>query len=140
MGDSMISDDVKNLLRDFIESFEQLEIVLLLQRKRGQNVTPDEVANELNLSPDTADAALEELCRVGLAELLIEGGARRYRCRQGAANLDAILHALAEAYEEQRLDVIKLMNKNAIERVRTSAMRAFADAFFVGGGGKKKDG
>jgi DNA-binding transcriptional ArsR family regulator len=140
MDDGMIPEDVTNLLRGYIESFEQLEIMLLLHRTRAESSTTDAVASALNLSPDAAATALEKLSRVGLAELLIDGGTRRYRCRQGVADLEATLHKLAEVYEENRLDVIKLMNKNAIERVRTSAMRAFSDAFFVGGGGKKKDG
>jgi hypothetical protein len=136
----MISEDVKALLRDHIESFEQLEILLLLHRRRGDTWTPDSAASELNLDPDAAATALEDLCRGGIAEVSGEGGARRYQYRQGTPTMEATIHALAEGYDEHRLEVIKLMNKNAIERVRTSAMRAFADAFFVGGGGKKSDG
>ncbi len=138
----MISDDVKALLRDHIESFEQLEILLLLHRRRGDTWTPDSVARALsmNMDPDDAATALEDLCRSSLVDVRVDGAGRSYRYRQGAPNLEATIHALSEGYEEHRLEVIKLMNKNAIERVRTSAMRTFADAFFVGVGGKKKDG
>lgn len=138
----MISEDVKALLRDHIESFEQLEILLLLHRRPGDTWTPDSVARELsmNMDPDDAEAALDDLYRRSLAYVRGDGAERLYQYRQGAPNLEATIHALSEGYEEHRLEVIKLMNKNAIERVRTSAMRTFADAFFVGGGGKKKDG
>ena len=54
--------------------------------------------------------------------------------------LDEAIGNLAESYDENRLEVINLMNTNAIERVRTSAMRAFANSFLLGGGGKKNDG
>jgi hypothetical protein len=140
MGNIMISDDVKTLLRDCIDSFEQLEILLLLHRRRDDTWAPDSIEGELNLDADAAETALEDLCRWSLIEVRVEGGVRCYRYRPDTPGLEATIHALAKAYEEHRLEVIKLMNKNAIERVRTSAMRAFADAFVVGGGGKKKDG
>jgi len=138
----MIPEDVKGLLRDYIESFEQLEILLLLHRRRDDTWTPDSVASALsmNMDPDDAEAALQDLCRRSLVDVRVDGAEQCYRYRQSAPGLEATIHALSEGYEEHRLEVIKLMNKNAIERVRTSAIRTFADAFFVGGGGKKKDG
>jgi hypothetical protein len=137
MDGSVISDDVKTLLRDCIESFEHLEVLLLLYRKPGDAWTADAVATAsiLNLSEDTAADALAHLRRWKL----LEGEARSYRYDPGN-RLDGTVRALAAIYDEDRLEVMKLMNQNAIERVRTSALRAFADAFFVGGGGKKTDG
>jgi len=41
------------------------------------------------------------------------------------------LARLVEVYEEQPIEIIKLMSTNAIERVRTAALRAFADAFVL---------
>lgn len=134
----MIPDDVQTLLRDCIESFEQLEILLLLLKRPGETWAPDAVATaiKLSLSEDAAAEALAHLRRWNL----IEGEARgRYRYNP-ANRLDATIRALATVYEDERLEVMRLMNQNAIERVRTSALRAFSDAFFVGGGGKKKDG
>jgi hypothetical protein len=137
MDGSVISDDVKTLLRDCIESFEHLEVLLLLHRKPDDTWTADAVvaASMLNLAEDIATDALAHLHRWKL----IEGEARRYRYNP-SNRLDATIRALATVYEEDRLEVMRLMNQNAIERVRTSALRAFADAFFVGGGGKKTDG
>lgn len=133
----MISDDVNTLLRDCIESFEQLEVLLLLHRTPGETWSPDAVATAttLKLSSDVADDALAHLRRWKL----IDGEARVYRY-DPANRLDATVRALAAVYEEDRLEVMKIMNQNAIERVRTSALRAFADSFFVGKGGKKSDG
>jgi hypothetical protein len=133
----MISDDVKSLLRDCIESFEQLEVLLLLHGTPDQTWAPDAVttASRLNLSEEAVADALAHLRRWKL----VEGEARLYRYSP-ANRLDATVRALATAYEDDRLEVMRLMNQNALERVRTSALRAFADAFFVGGGGKKNDG
>lgn len=136
----MIADDVKSLLYDFIESFEQLGILLLLHRKRGEAWTPGAVAAELNLDTDAAKKALEHLCRRHLVEVSGEKAAARFMYHPGSPGMEAAVRGLAEAYEENLLEVMQLMNKNAIERVRTSAMTAFADAFLIGGGGKKKDG
>lgn len=140
MADSVISDAVKALLRDCIESFEQLEILLLLHRMRGDAWTPESLAGELNLAPAAAADALDHLRRWNLTQVRAQGQRLLFRYHAATPSLESTIHALAETYEEHRVEVMKLMNKHAIERVRTSAMRAFADAFFVGGGGKKKDG
>jgi hypothetical protein len=39
---------------------------------------------------------------------------------------------LAREYREQPIAIIKLLSTNAIERVRTAALRTFADAFVIG--------
>jgi hypothetical protein len=135
----MISEHAKALLRDHIESFEQLEILLLLHRRRGEILDPDAVATELKMDFDTVTDALAHFCREHLA-IRIEGEGRRFRYGPDRPGLDEAVGDLAESYDENRLEVINLMNTNAIERVRTSAMRAFANSFLLGGGGKKNDG
>ena len=56
--------------------------------------------------------------------------------RASSEAIDATIEALARVYEERRLDVIKRMTANAIERVRTAAIRTFSDAFLLR---RKKD-
>lgn len=136
----MIADNVRALLYDCIESFEQLGILLLLQRRRGDEWAPASVAGELNLDSDVAKKALEHLCRRNLVAARVEGKAAFFRYGPGNPALESAVSGLAEAYQESLLEVMQLMNKNAIERVRTSALRTFADAFLIGGGGSKKDG
>jgi hypothetical protein len=135
----MISEKAKALLRDHIESFEQLEILLLLHRRRDDTWVPDSVATELKLDPDNMDEALGHLCRAHLA-VRVEGAARPFQYSPGNPATDAAVGDLAQAYADNRLEVMNLMNTNAIERVRTSAMRAFANSFLLGGGGNKNDG
>ena len=48
-----------------------------------------------------------------------------------------LLQALREACERHRLQVMNLMSVYAVQRLRTSALRAFASAFLLG---KKRDG
>lgn len=135
----MISEDAKALLRDHIESFEQLEILLLLHRRRSDTLDSDAVALDLKLDPDIVSESLVHLSRARLA-VRVEGRPRLFRYGPDRPGLDAAVSNLAESYDDNRLEVINLMNTNAIDRVRTSAMRAFANSFLLGGGGKKNDG
>ena len=63
------------------------------------------------------------------------GGAREREFIPGRASFPSprgeTLARLVEVYEEQPIEIIKLMSANAIERVRTAALRAFADAFVL---------
>jgi hypothetical protein len=45
---------------------------------------------------------------------------------------------LLEVYESNRIELMMLLSANAIERMRTGALRAFADAFVIGR--NRKDG
>jgi hypothetical protein len=85
-----------------------------------------------------AAEALDRLCRGDLLAVRTDGDAVLFMYSPSDVGLDGAVTDLAQAYNENRLEVIKLMSANVIERVRTSAMRAFADAFLLGG--KKKDG
>jgi hypothetical protein len=48
-----------------------------------------------------------------------------------------VVDRLAIVYGEHRLEVMRLLSAHALERIRNSAARAFADAFVIG---RKKDG
>jgi len=135
----MVSEKAKALLRDYIESFEQLEILLLLHRRRGDTLGADSVVTELKLGLDSVDDALAHLARAHLIAVRAESP-RLFQYGPANSVMDAAVGDLAGAYDDNRLEVINLMNTNAIERVRTSAMRAFANSFLLGGGGKKNDG
>jgi hypothetical protein len=41
------------------------------------------------------------------------------------------VNQLARAYALQRLEVVKLMTANAIKRLRTNALNAFAESFVI---------
>jgi len=52
-----------------------------------------------------------------------------YVCQSEA--VEATIDRLAAAYRENPIPIIKLMSANAIERLRTAALRTFADAFIL---------
>jgi DNA-binding transcriptional ArsR family regulator len=128
---------VRALLRDHIGSFEQLEVLLLLHREADRAWPPDAVAAELSIASPAAQEALESLQRANLLAAAREGESVLFRYALAGARLEAAVQGLARAYHESPVEVVKLMSANTIERVRTSALRTFADAFLLG---KKKHG
>jgi predicted DNA-binding transcriptional regulator len=130
---------VRLLLERHIESYEQLEVVLLLHRCRDLRWTGDKVGQALNIPSTAAETALAALRRSGIAAEVREAdGSVGYLYAPASPTEAEAVDQLAEAYSTQRVEIMKLMNANALLRVRTGALRAFADAFDLGKG--KKDG
>jgi len=134
MAASDIPVEVQAFLRDHIHSYEQLEAAVLFHREPARWWTEETLAGTLRIGHEAAAEALAALGGAGIVE---RGDATdapaQYRAGRAWAPSVA---KLAELYETQRLDVIRLMNENAMHRVRTNAMRAFADAFIFRKGGK----
>ena len=133
-----LPEEVRALLRERVESYEELEILLALERLRGTGRTADELSTAVHVQVPLIERALRSLEAHGLIERRIEpvaGDARkpepRYRYAPAGPELDRAVQALAKAYTEQPIPIIKLMSENAIQRMRTGAARAFADAFIL---------
>lgn len=137
MSGPVLTAAAQEVLRERIESFEELEILLLLRAERSRAWSVDEVAEWLRVTAGFAEPLVEKLRARDLIALRESEGARRYVYGARAPELDAAVAEIACAYETNRHEILRLMSANAIERVRTSAMRAFADAFLVG---RKKHG
>jgi hypothetical protein len=131
-----LHDSVRALLRDHIESYEQLEMLLLLRGRPNGTWNLGELAERLHAPSEELEQGLRGLEAAGcIAQRTPGGDVFRYAPRD--ALQAAAIDRLAAAYEERPLAIIKLMNANAIERVRTAAISTFADAFVLG---RKKDG
>ena len=132
----MLEDDelraLKKFLFEHVVDLEEIQILADFQRDAGKgSLTAEEVAALTGLPVATTRDALQRLNTRGLlAPTATEPAAYRYAA-DGAvrASLD---RALSE-YQANPLQVLGLMTANAIERVRTSAMRAFADSFRIKG-------
>jgi hypothetical protein len=136
MTSDEVSAEVRTLLRDHVESYEQLETLLLLHRDHGQALPAESVASTLNLPVALAAEALEHLHRCNLLDSRVAAGTRSFSFKKGNASVEATVADLAHVYDVNRLAIINLMSANAIERVRTKAARVFADAFILG---RRKD-
>jgi hypothetical protein len=133
-----LGDKTRTLLRDFITSFEMLEIFLLLHANLQRDWSAAEVAGHVRIADDLVVRALESL----RARRLIRGSpplaAGRFQYAPESRELADAADALAHDFAERRAAVLLTMSTNAIERLRSGALNAFADAFILGS--KHKDG
>jgi len=133
-----VSAEVKSFLRGRITSYEQLQTLLLLRQRRAESLSARFVAETLHVSESAAAEALEHLSSVTLAEVQLGSGTPSFKYVPGSVHLGELVDQLADAWEHNQLVVMNLMSSNALERVRTGALRRFADAFIIGK--KKTDG
>lgn len=128
MEQDAVPEDVRNLLRDAIESHEELEALALLAREPRVPWTPEQLADSIRPAPADAAAVLQNLLARGLAA---RNGPDAYGYAPANAALDATVQRLLALHRTDLAGVLKLMNSQAIERVRSGAIRAFADAFVL---------
>jgi hypothetical protein len=122
---------LRAFLFEFVDSYEQLELLLLLHANPRAEWRIAEVCRELRIPESAALPAMEHLVRSKLAVATGEIPGMRYRYDQASPRAPQV-DALARACHDDRLAIVQLMSTNAIERVRTAALRTFADAFLVG--------
>jgi hypothetical protein len=118
-------------LRDCVESYEQLEVALLLRAERDHPWTEEALSGRLGLSALLVAEALAGLQWAGLVDVRVVGIEKQYGYRLQSESVEAMIGRLAQMYREHPMPVIKLMTANAIQRVRTAALRTFADAFIL---------
>ena len=128
---------LRAFMASHIETYEQLEALLLLHR-RGQGLTPAVVASELKIEAHEASQALRRLVGANLVAIDDSADGKLFRYSPGSTELGGAVQLLAEAYDESRVKLVQLMNANAFDRARMIALRAFADGFRLSG--SKKDG
>jgi hypothetical protein len=126
----VVGEDVRALLRDYIDSFECLEVLLLLHRERVA-WTAAELSARLNIREPVLDDALASLVRARLVNATQQNGPTSYKYAHEHLVQDAVVGLLERAYRDEPIPIMQLMSTNAMERLRTSTIRAFADAFVV---------
>lgn len=131
----VLSDRVRRLLLGPIDSFEKLEVVIALLEKGSEPVAPDVLESLVGTPRDGLGAVLDELVAEGLVERQPGGAARISPASEHAA-----LQELADAWSNARAAVLGVITARAVERIRASAARAFADAFKLDGRGKDRGG
>lgn len=124
-----------HFLAERVTTYEELELLLLLLRE-ATPMTTAQLAERLGLPEASAEAAAEALCARGLIQLLGTPSDARYAYSpQNPFHED--VQRLAEAYRSERMSIVEIMAKNAMSRIRTAALRTFAEAFRIRG---RKDG
>ena len=123
MTDPGISQEVRALLLERIDSVVQLELLLLLQGSPDRAWTAADVAQQLRIDPSWTTGQLGELVSRGLlAPSADVAGAFRYA--PASPQLDLAVVQLARDYAERRVTVITLIFSKPVDKLRT-----FADAF-----------
>jgi hypothetical protein len=135
----MLPDNVRNLLRDHLTSFECLELLLLLHRSAGEPAPVAALVRQTGIAADlvpTALAALEasQLIRRKPTEPVA------FYFAPATHDLTRAVDDLQRLYGEQRAAIMSEMSINAIGRIRSGTLRAFADAFVLGSRKRDPDG
>lgn len=135
-----LSSSVLSFLRERVGDLEQLQILLLLHAESESLWTPEAVASRLRMDDGVTARSLDDLRRNSLVDEAAGGEGRAFRYRPASTALAALVDELATVFAEASFEVMRAMNAIAVERMRTSAMKAFANSFVLGDEGKKKDG
>jgi hypothetical protein len=122
-----IPPEVRRFIAEHIETAEQLEILLLLQRSGEKQWTALDVSQAIYTVPASATMRLESLVAGGF--LSSTGGADpRYRYAPRTDQLRKQVDALSEAYRLDRVGVIKLIFSKPPD-----PLQSFSDAFKLRG-------
>lgn len=129
MSDRDLDPDQKRLvfrmIVDVLDSFEKLEVIVALDRA-GRPLSLADLARAASLDDRLIGDAADGL----VADAVVTCASDLYRLdRTGpwGPKLDALL----ALYRGDRLEVVTMMSKASLERMRERAARAFADAFVI---------
>ena len=110
-------------LEERIHSVAQLELLLLLKNSPAQAWTPQQASRALAVPVEMTSGLLAELHVAGLFASTA-AAEPQFQYRPRSVELDQLVDALAQVYDERRVSVITLIYSKPVDKVRT-----FADAF-----------
>ena len=124
--ETALSSQVRTLIIDRISSVVQLEVLLLLHGQSMRPWTAAEVAADLRIDPNWAEAQLAELTAHGLAASSNGGPVAAYQYHPATDELGRTVDELSRAYTDMRVSVISLIYSKPADTLKT-----FADAFRI---------
>lgn len=127
-----LSPALRKLLDTHIESFEKLELLMLLRRAPGSSSTVAEAARTLGLGSDEVRTIAAQLATAGLVTRSDGVLALAPQGPEDGAALDELEHV----YDDDKIVLVKAIAETAMDRLRNLAGRAFAEAFVI----RKKPG
>jgi hypothetical protein len=128
---------LRAFLRSHVESYDDLEAILALHRA-SEPKSAAGLASELSIDANEAQQILDRFIGGHLVGAVQLGREVHFRYMPKTQELASMVELLVRAYAEERAKLMELMTANAIERVRSNALRMFADGFRWGG--PKKNG
>ena len=121
MAESGLSEEVVQLVREHILSLEQLEILLLLRARPGEEMSAKAAGEEVRTGESSAASRLGDLAQRGFLSARVVDDQTLYRYDPKD---DALRHAvdlLERAYAERRYTVINLIFAKPIDNLRVYA-------------------
>ncbi len=116
-GSAPDTQAVKRLINEVIDSFEKLEILVHVHRSGYKLESATAIAKAIAVPVDEVDKCIVVLQREGVFDA---NGPWR-----------SAVDALVNMYDDDRIEVLNLMTRAAMDRVRKEAARVFADAFVL---------
>jgi hypothetical protein len=133
LAEENTSLDLESFLRDYVESYEELKVLICLGTARESWRTIESIASDCRVDEEAILAALERLARGGVLARRDAPSALEFRLHDDFQSRGDLLDRLAVEYRQNSLRLIEIMTKSAIDRVRASALRTFADSFRIRG-------
>lgn len=115
---------VQQLLETQLDSFEKLELVLVLHAAPARSATLVELARQLQFPQELVGRIVYQLAETGLVQ--VDGGTAHFVERPGQR---AALDELRATYDDDRVLIVTTLSEIAMKRIRGMAARTFADAF-----------
>jgi hypothetical protein len=125
-----IPEDVQRLVREHIDSVEQLDVLLLVFRTAPREWTPVAVSRELRIDAVSAARRLDDFHARGLMTVRAGEETLYYAYAAPDPDVTAAIASLARVYAERRTTLIQFIFAAPVRDVRV-----FADAFRL----RKKD-
>ena len=125
LSESTSLDEARQFLVEHVATYDELEVLLCLLRRRDEELQPSHLASDVGIPEATCLLTLEKLLDRGLAGRSTDGKAFRFAPATETLARGAL--ALDRAYHSSPVNVIRAMSENAVQRLRSSAARAFPD-------------
>lgn len=132
MLDIELLEDVHALLRERIDSVEQLTTLVLLWERPEHTWTAESVGHVLGISSSIAAQSLDHLCRGNLLDVRVGNDALVFRYSPATPELGDTIERLMRSYASARADVLKVLSANAARRGHSHAERMLVDELSVG--------
>ena len=123
---------MRALLEWRIDSFEKFEVVRRVWLRRDEAVTAATIADDLQLPATEITSTLADLASHGI---IVREDGERYRAAVASADAPTI-DAMLELYARDPLSMLRILNEQALRRLRGLTARKFSDAFILS---KKKE-
>lgn len=122
-----LSEEVRELLRHHIATLDELGVVLALHATKPDSRSTLTLAREVGIPLVEADRTLAALRRAGLVSHDMASGAPTWRLAPRSARVAALVERLVADYPDRQVQIIRLLSRRAVGRLRDSAGRLFGD-------------